>query len=63
MERLMGWVGIGVFMALVNGLLRMAHPGLSLERVLGVLFRPFALVMGVPWGETAQVGALLAGVY
>jgi CNT family concentrative nucleoside transporter len=45
--------------ALVNGLLRAAHPALSLERVLGLLFRPFALIMGVPWPETGQVGALL----
>jgi CNT family concentrative nucleoside transporter len=45
--------------ALVNGLLRAAHPTLSLERVLGLLFRPFALIMGVPWAETGQVGTLL----
>jgi len=45
--------------ALLNGVLWALHPGLSLERVLGVAFSPFALVMGVPWGEAGQVGALL----
>jgi CNT family concentrative nucleoside transporter len=45
--------------ALANGILRTVHPALSLERVLGVVFRPFALVMGVPWGEAGQVGGLL----
>jgi CNT family concentrative nucleoside transporter len=45
--------------ALVNGVLRALHPALSLEHVLGLLFRPFALFMGVPWAEAGQVGALL----
>jgi len=45
--------------AMVNGILAAAHPALSLERVLGLLFRPFALLMGVPWGEAGQVAALL----
>ncbi|MGA2078998.1 MAG: nucleoside transporter C-terminal domain-containing protein [Holophaga sp.] len=52
-------VAFVALVALVNGLLRLAHPALSLEHILGVLFRPFALLMGVPWRETAQVGALL----
>jgi CNT family concentrative nucleoside transporter len=45
--------------ALVNGILKAAHPALSLEHLLGILFRPFAVLMGVPWGEAGQVGALL----
>jgi len=45
--------------ALVNGALRALHPALSLECLLGLLFRPFALVMGVPWAEAGKVGALL----
>jgi CNT family concentrative nucleoside transporter len=45
--------------ALLNGVLHGLRPGLSLERILGALFRPFALLMGVPWAETGQVGALL----
>lgn len=45
--------------ALVNGVLKAAHPALSLEHVLGLLFRPFALIMGVPWAEAGRVGALL----
>jgi len=43
----------------VNGILKAAHPALSLEHLLGILFRPFAVLMGVPWGEAGQVGALL----
>ena len=45
--------------ALVNGVMKAIHPAFSLELVLGLLFRPFAFVMGVPWAEAGQVGALL----
>lgn len=45
--------------ALVNGVLRAVHPAFSLEQGLGLLFRPFALIMGVPWADAGQVGALL----
>ena len=45
--------------ALVNGLMRACHPAFTLEAVLGHAFRPFALLMGVPWSESGQVGALL----
>ena len=33
--------------------------GFSLEYILGQLFRVFAFIMGVDWGETLQVGSLL----
>jgi CNT family concentrative nucleoside transporter len=33
--------------------------GITLEWLLGELFRPLAWVMGVPWSESAQVGSLL----
>ncbi len=39
-----GWIGL---------------PGLRLEDVLGVLFAPFAWLMGIPWSEAREVGALL----
>jgi len=45
--------------ALANGVLRAVHPAFSLEQGLGLLFRPFALIMGVPWADAGQVGALL----
>lgn len=45
--------------ALVNGVMKAMHPAFSLELVLGLIFRPFAFLMGVPWGEAGQVGALL----
>ncbi len=32
---------------------------LSLQGILGVLLAPFAFLMGVPWAEASQVGALL----
>ncbi len=34
-------------------------PDLTLQRILGVLFAPVALLMGIPWEEARQVGALL----
>lgn len=34
-------------------------PGLSLSTILGWIFFPFAVLMGVPWSEAATVGALL----
>jgi len=33
--------------------------GLSLQRVFGVLFAPFAFLMGIPWSESLAVGGLL----
>ncbi len=44
---------------LLNGLMKAVHPGFSLELVLGAVFKPFAFLMGVPWSEAGQVGALL----
>lgn len=44
---------------LLNGLMKAIHPGFSLELVLGVIFKPFAYLMGVPWSESGQVGSLL----
>ena len=32
---------------------------LTLQKILGVLFAPLAFVMGIPWDEARQVGALL----
>jgi CNT family concentrative nucleoside transporter len=39
-----GWVGV---------------PDLTLQRILGFLLAPLAWLMGVPWEDAAQVGALL----
>ncbi len=44
---------------LLNGLMKAIHPGFSLELVLGWAFKVPAYLMGVPWGEAGQVGALL----
>ncbi|WP_306590874.1 NupC/NupG family nucleoside CNT transporter [Geothrix sp. 21YS21S-4] len=44
---------------LVNGLMKAIHPAFSLELVLGAVFKPFAFLMGVPWGEAGLVGSLL----
>ncbi|MEM7479627.1 MAG: NupC/NupG family nucleoside CNT transporter [Acidobacteriota bacterium] len=35
------------------------YPDLSLELILGVVLRPLAFVMGVPWEETVEVGSLI----
>jgi CNT family concentrative nucleoside transporter len=50
--------------AVVNALLVQVgswfgYPQLTLEWILGWLFRPLAWVMGVPWKEAGDVGALL----
>ncbi len=45
---------IGIWIAALGGL----FPA-SLDQLLGWIFRPVAWSMGVPWGESAQVGNLL----
>jgi len=45
---LVGWVG---------GLV--GFPDLTLQWILGVLFAPLALLMGIPWSEAVEVGSLL----
>jgi CNT family concentrative nucleoside transporter len=52
-------VAFVALVAMVDGLLTRLDPALGLERLLGLVFRPFALVMGVPWSEAGQVAALL----
>jgi concentrative nucleoside transporter, CNT family len=37
----------------------MGEPRLSLQFILGLLLRPLAWVMGVPWADTAYVGSLI----
>ncbi|HJV22430.1 MAG TPA: nucleoside transporter C-terminal domain-containing protein, partial [Holophagaceae bacterium] len=44
--------------ALINGLLT-GTLGHSLEQILGWVFKPFAFLMGVPWGEAGRIGSLL----
>ncbi len=62
-----GVVGISValmvflsFVALINGILGSLGLGLTLESILGVVFYPLALVMGVPSAEVSQVAGILA---
>jgi len=50
--------------ALVNGFFAWVNHGIpqfpaSIQVVLGWIFRPIAWVMGVPWHDSGQVGALL----
>jgi CNT family concentrative nucleoside transporter len=44
--------------ALLNGILKGSF-GITLEQILGFLFKPFALVMGVPASEAGSIGTLL----
>ncbi len=58
---LLAFVGL---IALVNGLLSglgslVGWEALSLELVLGTLFRPIAYLLGVPWNEAAVAGNLI----
>lgn len=46
------------FVALVNGLL--APLGITLEQIIGVIFYPIAVVMGVPMSEVSHVSQILA---
>jgi CNT family concentrative nucleoside transporter len=67
--RLAGYVGallvaFVALIALVNGLLgalggALGLPGLTLERVLGVLMAPAAWLLGVPWADAGAVGSLV----
>jgi concentrative nucleoside transporter, CNT family len=67
--RLAGYVGalLVAFVALIalaNGMLgalgRLVDvPGLTLERVLGVLMAPAAWLLGVPWSDAPAVGSLV----
>ncbi len=46
--------------AMINGLLVMISPNITLENILGFLFSPFALLMGVPMKEVGLVSQILA---
>ena len=57
-------------LSLVNFLIGQASAGVawatgwqgfpeSLQEILGLLFRPLAFAMGVPWGEAKEVGSLM----
>ncbi|UII54467.1 NupC/NupG family nucleoside CNT transporter [Cytobacillus spongiae] len=50
--------------ALVNGILGAVggifnYDGLTLEKILGVLFSPIAFAIGVPWSEAVQAGGFI----
>jgi len=50
--------------AMLNGLLgwfgdRVGVSELSMQSILGVLFRPVAFMLGVPWEESAIAGSLI----
>lgn len=34
-------------------------PGLEMQTIFGIVFAPVALLMGIPWAEASEVGALL----
>ena len=52
-------VAFVALVALLNGLLGLLHPGLSMESILAVVFRPVAILMGVPPSDAAAIGGLL----
>lgn len=45
--------------AMINGLLQIVFPAVTLESILGVFFTPFAWLMGVPANEVGMVAQLL----
>ncbi len=54
--KLGAWLGLNPWIAAQSGHL---YTGLSLEWILGQLFRPIAWIIGVEWRETLAVGALI----
>ncbi|MBN1947559.1 MAG: hypothetical protein JW797_17960 [Bradymonadales bacterium] len=50
---------IAMVNAVIGGLGSLVGLDLSLERILGWAFAPFALLMGIPWEEATTVGMLL----
>jgi CNT family concentrative nucleoside transporter len=52
-------VAFVALVALANGLLAALHPGLSLESILAIVFRPVALLLGIPAADAATIGTLL----
>jgi CNT family concentrative nucleoside transporter len=53
---LVAFIGL---VALLNGVLGAVVEGASLEGILGVLFKPFALLMGVSPADAGSIGGLL----
>ena len=56
-------VALMVFLSLVyliNGLLGFVSPALALEKILGIVFFPIAILMGVPMAEVSEVSQILA---
>ena len=58
---LLGFIGL---IAMMNGIIGwfgglIGFEAITLQEILGVLFRPVAFLIGVPWEETGQVGSLL----
>ena len=50
--------------AMLNGVIGWAgglfgHPELTFEAILGVLFRPLAFLLGVPWAEAGAAGSFI----
>lgn len=52
-------VGFIALISLINALLGVVYPDLSLNVIFGYLFYPLAWVMGVPQNEAQQVAALM----
>lgn len=50
------WLGVNALIVESSG---KAYSGLSLEYLLGQVFRVFAFAMGIDWSESLQVGSLL----
>lgn len=56
-------IALMVFISLVfvvNNLLGMIIPGFTVQSILGIVFYPFALLMGVPMAEVGLVSEILA---
>ncbi|MEI4789710.1 NupC/NupG family nucleoside CNT transporter [Bacillus sp. FJAT-53060] len=52
-------IGFVALIAMINGIFTAAI-GVSFQDILGYVFAPFALLVGVPWNEAVQAGSIMA---
>ncbi|MEC1290316.1 nucleoside permease NupC [Bacillus mojavensis] len=52
-------IGFVAIIALINGIFN-AVLGISFQDLLGYVFAPFALLVGIPWNEAVNAGSIMA---
>ncbi|NPC94664.1 NupC/NupG family nucleoside CNT transporter [Bacillus sp. WMMC1349] len=52
-------IGFVAIIAMINGIFSAAL-GISFQELLGYIFAPFAVLMGIPWHEAVNAGSIMA---